>query len=290
MIFRRLTAKNCLEKIFKFSFLYTPFLALTVSCGPFFPANKPFFWKVEKNEKISYFLGTFHYGIPLEDLPCSKTILTKLRNSDLVLTELGSGVQDAQKEEWEKTFKLSPNNEDFNQLSPESQRFLEQNGISKELTYFHLNYYLTILCLKKAVGEETALTSMDVQVRSAAIYFNIPSQALDTLKLRKPGIKYHTTKEDIENKIKNFHLCPKYIQYGIAAYKMGNKLFTTKGLNKWLHNRYSTSESDKWLLKHRNEKWATQFKEAHENHDHIFIAAGSFHFTEPFNLIDMLRR
>lgn len=290
-VFKGLTDRIRSGKGSEISLLSVFFLFLTISCGPLFPTGKPFFWKVEKDGKTSYFLGTNHYGISLKELPCSGTILKKLKSSDLVLTELGEGIQDTrQLKEWKQTFTISPNNEDFNRLSPESQKFLEQKGISKELTYFNLGYELHFLCLKKAIGEKTALTSMDAQVEFVATRSNIPLQALDTLELRKPVIKHITTKEDIEKQIKFFPLCLKYIRYDIATYKSGEEPSAPKGLNKWLHNRYSTGEFDQWALKHRNEKWATQFKKAHQNHDRIFMAAGLYHFTRAFNLIDMLRR
>ena len=140
------------------------------------------------------------------------------------------------------------------------------------------------------MGKEKASISVDEQVEFVATHFNISLQALDTLKLKKSMKQHITTKEDIENTIKSFHLCTQSVQYNIASYKRGDRFTAVKGLNKWLHNRYSTSEYNKWVLKNRNEKWAMQFKKAYKNHDHIFIAAGTFHFIGPFNLIDMLRR
>ena len=280
------------KRLFKTPALYISFLFLTVSCGPLFSANKPYFWKVEKDGKTSHFLGTLHNGIPLTELLCSDTIITQLKNSDLVLTELGEGIVDPQQRKvWKETLHLSPNNEDFNQLSPESQRFLERNGISKELSYNAMTFALSKLCMRAAVGEEAAQISMDDQVEATAIDLNIPLQALDTLELRRP-VKEHTlTKEYIEQRIETFPWCPASIQYLIFYYKRGqSRPYEVRGLDRWLQNRYSRDENDKWLLKNRNEKWVDQFKEAHKSYDRIFVAAGNLHFTGAFNLVDILRR
>ena len=278
------------ENTFKTFFLCILLLVLTASCGPLIPANKPYFWKAEKDGKTSYFLGTFHNGISLDELFCPDIILTKLKNSDLVFTELGHWKKTPQQKLWIKTLYHSPGDEDFNQLSPESQRFLERNGINRELSYYALDSAVQNLCMKEAVGEEAAQVSLDRQVVSIALHLNIPLQALDTLELRKPMSKLDT-KETIERRIKTHPWCPEIIKPMISHYKMGIPTpYDTKGLARWIENHYSTNEYKKRALKHRNEKWFTQFKSAHKSYDRIFIAAGNNHFTGAFNLIDMLRR
>ena len=80
---------NFLKKMFKNFLIYISVLTLLVSCSS---GNKPYFWEAEKDGKTSYFLGTFHHGISLDELLCSDTILERLKNSDLVLTELGDTI------------------------------------------------------------------------------------------------------------------------------------------------------------------------------------------------------
>ena len=179
---------------------------------------------------------------------------------------------------------------DFKQLSLESQKFLEQNKVDKKLSFDILKYVVTLLCLKEAVGEEKANVSLDRQVESIATHLNIPLQALDNLELRKP-IRNLTTKEHVDGLINSFNLCPDIIRTSITSYKKGMPTpYEAKGLAKWIENHYSMTEDDELVLKDRNEKWFTQFKSIHKKYDHIFIAAGYAHFTEAFNLIDMLRR
>ncbi len=48
----------------------------------------PYFWKVEKNKKTSYLLGTIHEGVTVEHLSCSKKIKSYLEESDYFFTEV----------------------------------------------------------------------------------------------------------------------------------------------------------------------------------------------------------
>ena len=267
--------------------MFISFLVFTVSCSS---DSKPYFWKAEKDGKTSWLLGTYHNGISLNELLCSDAILVKLKNSDLVLTELGKPLDEQKQSQWNKDLYYSPEGRDFKQLSSESQRFLEQRGVNKQLSYNALSSVLSNLCMEDVIGEVKARISMDEQVESIAIQSGIPLQALDNLELRKP-IKNLITKEYIEEMISTLPLCSEFMRAYIASYKKGIPLpYEAKGLARWVKNRYSTTENNELILKNRNEKWFNQYKSAHKNYNHIFIAAGANHFTEAFNLVDMLRR
>ena len=265
-------------------FLYFSLLFLLASCGELFTfsIHKPYFWKAEKEGKTSYLLGTMHYGISLEELPCSDTILKELKESDLVLTELGDTRDKKRQKERVEALYLSYNSTDFKQLSPESQRFLTQKGIKNHLSFLAISLLLDQACVEDAVGRESASVSMDEQVETIAQSQNIPLQALDTTELRKP-MKNLFTKESVENQIANYYLCPKAIQYSIGLYKRGY-------LEPDSHLIDTTNEFDRWALKHRNESWFAQFKSVHDDYDRIFVAAGKLHFTGAFNLIGMLQQ
>lgn len=272
----------------KISFLYFFLIFLTTACGPFFAfqENNPYFWTAKKEGRSVYLLGTHHHSISLDELPCSDTIIEKLAASGLVLTELG-GPQNTQTQgpEWEEVLYYSPNNEDFEQLSPEHQRFLDQKGISRDLSYNALIHTVSLSCLQDVVGESALYISMDEQVESLATYLHIPIQALDTLELRKPLAEYVSTKEVLEAKIDNYYLCPELQRTLITYYKTG-------GIESLL-DPSEINESDRWLLKNRNESWFKQLKSVpnnHNNHNPIFVAAGVLHFIGAFNVIDMLRR
>ena len=49
---------------------------------------KPYFWKIEKDGKSSYILGTLHEGVRFDDLPYHEDIKSILRSIDFLLTEI----------------------------------------------------------------------------------------------------------------------------------------------------------------------------------------------------------
>lgn len=106
------------------------------------------FWKVEKEGKVSYLLGTFHVGISLYELPCSNTILEQLKKSDLVFVEVVSG---SVAEHMAGDF-LSPGGEDFKSLNTYSQQFLRQKGVSNNLNCVNLFFALRELCVAEGLG------------------------------------------------------------------------------------------------------------------------------------------
>lgn len=137
--------------------------------------KSPFFWEVEKEGKVSYILGTIHYGISVHELLCSEVILEKLHNSDLLLTErlqagvmtLPQKIDQIQKDilPGENERLLSPelflsNNAHFEQLSPASREFILQKNLPRNLSYFGFLAGLQIMCVKEIVGIDITI-SMD---------------------------------------------------------------------------------------------------------------------------------
>lgn len=254
-------------------------LFFQVSCGQSGePAsNAPYFWKAKKEGKVSYLLGTWHYGISLEELPCSDIILEKLKGSDLVLTELGSGGSNM------AALHYSPNGSDFRHLSPRSQQFLRQKGVvGSQWSYYALSHILAQLCLKEAFGEQALHISMDQQIESLAESLNIPLQALDTLNLRHIMTENVDTKESIESRIESFHQCPKGMWEAASLYKRADLEVDL--------NEDRDDKINQWIFKNRNESWLAQFLSAYHHYESVFIAAGAGHFIYDFNLLDMLRQ
>ena len=265
-------------------------ICLIVSCaGPFFglpePENRPYFWKVEKGDQTSWFLGTFHIGVSLDDLLCWEVIADRLKNSDLVLTELAQPTRtEKEVKQWVKVLHHSPNSKDFKNLHPDYQNFLRSKGITDtRLNYTILSYEVSRLCIEEGLGKEALQISMDGQVEAVADFLDIPLQALDTLELRKPMLRFDT-KASLERQIAHYPQCPGAIQSMVAHYKMGG--FVSDGRE----TEEQPNRKDIDILKNRNEKWAVQFKTAGNSYDRIFMAAGLSHFTGHFNLIDMLRK
>ena len=69
-------------------------------------SQSPFVWIVEKGGKSSYFLGTIHVNVSLEDISCSDQILNQIQNSDLLFLEAkaNSDFERLSKEEKQKLF------------------------------------------------------------------------------------------------------------------------------------------------------------------------------------------
>ena len=122
------------------------FLFVLCSCGG--GPKGPFFWQVEKGGKTSYVLGTFHFGVALEDIQCSKEISNHLDNSDFLWTE--GDLEMAQKLIQAKEESMfSTSGEEFQNLSEESKKFLKDKWdqlqskglVATDLTIESFSYY-----------------------------------------------------------------------------------------------------------------------------------------------------
>ena len=287
--------------MYKFLSLCSAVILLTVSCkqsetkDPYLVETKgPYFWKVEKNGKTSYFLGTFHKGVALEELQCSQKIKTHLKSSDYLFTEAGMNSQEQEElnelqREQLRDILLSENNQDFQSLNNDSKIFFSSRGISEGLSYLGYIYTLNILCLEQAIGSGSI--SIDLQVKAIAELNNIPIEYLDegmnTEAVSESLLDIYTfTNNEVANnnlvnqEVLNFENCMlSYTQF-LDQYKAGNIAI----------NSFSDETIDTVLLKDRNEKWLVKFKEAHTQHNQIFLASGTAHFIGNFNLLDMLKK
>ena len=267
----------------RFFFYILLMSALIISCSKSEDTTekggRPYFWKVEKEGKVSYLLGTIHIGISLDELLCSDEITEQLEKSDLVFTEWVEDTTSAGKDT-EAELLLSDNGEDFAQLSQESQKFLTARGISSDLNYFGLKVVLELMCIKEAIGSLALYTQMDDQVEEKALAKNIPLKSLDKPDslntLLESGV---VTSQDIENQIDMYHSCLSSVLLYFNEYKAGT-LPVRKNEN---------NEFNRVLLKDRNESWLTVFRSAHSEYERIFVAAGLAHFIGPFNFVDMLK-
>ncbi len=252
-----------------------------VSCG--FPEReeepaleKPFFWKVEKEGKVSYLLGTIHIGISLYELSCSDVILKELRNSDLVFVEV---VTDGPaSEEVEPFDSLSPNGEDFKKLNFYSQKFLRRKGVSSEFNCTALNVLVETLCIKEAMGASSLYVEMDGEVESIARAYDIPLKPLDSSESLDP-VQAVFTCEHVDKKIEYYPICLADTKDFFQSYKDGSLI---------IHEEDRGSDYNRIVLKQRNELWLSKFVSAHNNYDRIFVAAGAAHFIGAFSFIDML--
>ena len=252
--------------------------------------KSPFFWEVKKEGKVSYLLGTYHYGVSVHELLCSEVILKKLHGSDLLLTERiqGDALSFAEKiDQIQRGIKpkkdeklLSPelflsNNAHFEQLSSASQEFILQKNLPRNLSYFGFWGGLEIMCVKEVVGIDITFL-MDVEIQEIAQNQQIPLKALDEKSLIRNLDVY--TAGDVEWSVERYPTwCNESIKENYFDYKNG-----------YISLDMETDES-KSVFKDRNEKWLSKFMSAHKQYNRIFLIAGYGHLIAQDNLIDMLR-
>lgn len=281
----------------KFILFIISFFFIT-SCGK---SGKygPYFWKVQKEGKVSYFLGTYHVGVTLEDLQCSKQIKTHLKQSDFLFTEVAdSDSKPDQKfnkilRDYRKTVMLSKENgREFQSLNSNSQIFFRSRNISENLSYMGYMIVLDDLCRDQAFYETGAgAVSLDSQFKAVSQSENIPvgyldaDEDTDAVSDAYIGIRYKhwegVNNEDVNGAVSDFKACVSGNVLHINRYIQGN-----------LKIGVASEEHDKALLKDRNEQWVAKFKEVHGsgNYDQVFLAGGVAHFTANFNIIDMLKK
>lgn len=279
---------NVLITIFTFSFFL-----LFVSCGsdeinrtPVADTGSPnenetektkpyYFWKVEKQGKVSYWLGTVHLAVSLFELPCQDVVVKKLENSDVCFVESIASKENAQNS---YNALLSPNAEDFKQLDSDSQVFLAGKGLPNNLNYFAYVAGLEAVCVKETLGASAFQIMMDKQVQETAQNKGIPLEALDDSVVLTPLIT-STTKEDVVKKIEKYPQCLAKAEIFFNKYRNGD-LSLGDNLGETLTEHG---------LRDRNKKWLAKFQSVYNNYDNMFIAVGVAHFIGPFNLVDMLR-
>ena len=265
-------------------------------------AEKPYFWKVEKEGKTSYFLGTLHTPITIEELPCSQKIQHLLKNSDLVFIETDSFTEE-QKEfkALKEKMKLSKDGSEFKILRPATQEFFRSWGISENLNLYGYASVFRRLCLdgEKSLGH----FKLDEAITNVAYATGIPVRELDDLyeytiaEMKKrlaaynqlSGFKLQMEIDLLNQDVLQFSRnCPPKIYTDlIDSYKSHRR---TTYVEQYL-SRLTPEEREAWLLerKRRNLQWLSRFEEAHKDHNRIFITGGLNHFIGPSSFIDMLK-
>ena len=252
--------------------------------------KSPFFWEVKKEGKVSYLLGTIHYGVSVHELLCSEVILEKLRGSDLFFAErvqvsampfsqkidqIQKGIAPEEDEQLLSPELFLPNNAHFEQLSPASQEFILQKDLPKNLSYFGFTAGLSVVCVKEMVGIDISV-AMDKEIQEMAQNQQIPLKALDEKSLVRDLDIY--TARDVEWGVEDYpKWCNESMKEDYSDYKNG-----------YISPDMEADES-KSIFKDRNEKWLPKFMSAHSQYDRIFLIAGYGHFIARDNLIDMLR-
>ena len=271
-----------------------------ISCGK---SNEPgpYFWRVQKAGKTSYFLGTFHIANTLEHLQCSDKIRNHLESSDLLFTEVDIHSEEQKefnKEIEEKNKKLiqSEDGREFKSLNKDSQIFFRSRAVPENLTYIGYAGIVSALCQNQAkVKSGAGAVSLDAQFSAISQANNIPVKYLDEgmdVKAVAESLSISTSDDlsgvnaaFVDTTVAGFESCIAQYEKMIISYRGG-------ALNVNLLNAGFDSEQKKVLLKDRNEEWVAKFKKAHRDsdYDQIFLAGGTAHFIADFNVIDMLKK
>ena len=280
----------------KFSLFIGSFFFI-ISCGK---SSKPgpYFWQVQKDGRVSYFLGTYHVGVTLENLQCSEQIKMYLKQSDFLFTEVAdSNSKSDQKfnrilQEYKRTVMSSKENgQEFQSLNTDSQIFFRSRNISENLSYIGYIIVLDNLCRDQAFYATGAGTvSLDAQFKAISQSENMQvgyldaNEDTDAVAEAYIGIRYshweNVNNEDVNEAVSGFESC----------------IFNTVNrINKYIEGDltiFNSKEYDRVLLRDRNVQWVAKFKEVHGSgrYDQIFLAGGTAHFIANFNVLDMLRK
>lgn len=256
----------------------------------------PYFWKVEKDGKVSYLLGAVNEPITINDLLCPVDIRLHLENSDLVLVETDF-YSERNKEAVDARNQLmqSEDSREFRIFSPESQVFLRSKGVSENLNLYGYVTALTYLCAY-GVPSIDGLTLAE-RILDVAHSKKIPVQELDdfdekiiaTMRQRERIARMYeqvtNTKlltsigllEDRQIRPFDRKCPPQALVDTIEGYTSGLQavrvvLDHLNRLNPWHQERYVH------VIHEGSKRWLDRFEEAHKNYDRIFLIGELIHF------------
>ena len=302
----------------------TVFLFVLASCsaGP----KGPWFWKVEKDGKTLNIIGTFHIGVAFEELQCFEEISNSLDNSTLLFIEHDVSPESEFMQQLAKASNeiVDTTGQSFQSLSEESRQFLKEKIESniETLSYIGISFILGQVCLSshsdllkelKSTLSSLSGEKLDIQIQNRAQSKGIVQDYLDDPgyfpNLARSNAK-KISAEEIEEMIRNYDRdCSREtikesientinsLNAGVEKYKSGEDIniqkdienFKKQGVADTLIKEYEKNLNQN-LLKKRNEVWIKKLLSAHEKHQNIFVAAGLAHFTENFNMLDMLKK
>ena len=301
---------------FYISMYWLLLILFVAACGEN-PSEKkmiPYFWKAQKDGKTSYFLGTMHRGVVLEELQCSKVIKSHLKGSDYLFVE-GNEFEIRKRSQILLQKIKSKTYTEFYTLSTHSQNFFKNRELPNYNSYNYAGYSimleilctidfknkhwlkakdcpslgfpLDMMCLKDSAPKMN-IDAVDSQIESLARKQGLAIGSLDhgidsidTDATMSALLQNNLKSKDIDLQVLNFdESCMSRTQL-INEYKTNQLELENETLG--------SHEQDIVLLKNRNEKWIDKFKRMHQVHQQIFIAAGLAHFTMKFNMLDMLK-
>ncbi len=278
------------------------FLLLLI-CAACSTVKKPFFWKLEKDGKTSYALGTIHAGVDIREFP--DYVTDKIETSHLILLETDLGYYKSTLRPLETQAKTAKIFDYAKQLKEniKKKKSIKPLFTDKEWTVIveraqelkvnteTLEYYplpalapLVLREYKTYVNHKqhdvARARPLDASIERRAMDANVPIFHLDTIERMSPScldklytfaIKNNvsdTTYERIEDLVKLSD-----------AYKSGEE--------KLVLEMTSPMKEDlkKCLLKERNEHWMSVIEKNHTAQSPVFIAGGILHFIDEDNIL-----
>ena len=285
------------KMIFKVKVFILFFLFFTVYGSQAVQTRHPYFWKVQKDGKTSYLLGTMHKPTSVDELVCSKEIRHRLESSDLVFVEINHlSPESREVVDTQKQWMLSKHGREFWALGRKSQEFLKSKGVNERLNLYGYTLVLDNLCNYGV--DDTSGLRLDERITNIAYSKEIPVQDLDDFNEKKDRVmSEHVKKVDDLNQLSSEEFwiairsidqhitqfdqqCPpQQLVNIIDLYKIGMGGFHFLNTVDVL----SVLEKEHFFLeiKRRNSRWLNRFEEAHKNYDRIFLAGGLAHFMNP---------
>ena len=286
----------------------------------------PLFWRAEKDDRTINILGIAHTEISIEDIQCSEEILGYINSSVVFFTETKGRRRLDQMIIKRIT---DESGQSFQNLGEESQQFLRAQPIPPNLkfenmSYFGMDFILQTSCFSNhgLIRELQLLIAkrmqrvLDTEIQVIAALKGVHHVALDNKDLFGL-IKEFSSKEQVAKAIKNYdRFCSRenlenflsivrnLMVDVVDKYKSGEAVPQNYGreiaenlknqgvpdiLIKMLVDLGDDDLTQK-LFKDRNELWVSKLLLFYEVSREIFVAARYGHFTDDFNVLDMLRK
>ncbi len=290
---------------FVFSILLCGFAV--VSCSTI---KKPFYWKIEKDGKTSYVLGTMHSGIDIRDMP--EELHKDLEQSRAVLKEItleseknnpysydfrAKTLKDYFKQHEQKiTENIEKNITVKHHFTPEQWSKIENRivklGVEPSIIpYFTLPVISVFLRDRNRVyvtySQQAVLNvkSLDLEIEFKALKAKKPIYRLDSLERMKPSCWDRKKVSSIIFYLDNdtYDWINEFVVL-VDDYKTGDEELILKG------EKGYDKELDKCLLDERNAHWAPVIEKHHQKDSPLFIAAGVRHFTGEGNVLQLLEK
>ena len=281
--------------IFK-KILFLVFVVLAAYGSQAEKIEHPYFWKAEKDGKVSYLLGAINEPIAVNDLLCSANIRFRLENSDLVLVETDFHSEKSKEAvDAQNQLMQSEDGREFRAFSPTGQAFLRSKGVSENLNLYGYVTALIHLC-GYGVPSLDGLTLTE-QILDVAHSKKIPVQELDDFDEKMSAImRQREQVAQIYERVSDTKLLtsiglleyrhilsfdrkcpPPELMDIIEGYTSGlqavrSVLNHLDRMNPWHQERHIS------VIHEGSKRWLDRFEEAHKNYDRIFLAGGLIHF------------